>query len=75
MQRVILSASLLAMSNWVKSIEAKARITPLDLAESENARTNLMVFLQSLDANGDHSDGIEISAETQAAFKRCKSKF
>lgn len=56
-------------------IEAKARITPLDLAESENARTNLMVLLQSLDADGDHSNGIEISAETQAAFNAVNLDF
>ena len=56
-------------------IEAKARITPLDLAESENARTNLMVLLQSLDADGDHSNGIEISEETQAAFNAVNLDF
>ncbi|WP_441374431.1 hypothetical protein [Acinetobacter lwoffii] len=58
-----------------EAIEAKARITPLDLAESENARTNLMVLLQSLDANGEHSDGIQISAQTQAAFKTVNLDF
>ncbi|MEB6563802.1 hypothetical protein MXL26_00125 [Acinetobacter towneri] len=58
-----------------EAIEAKARITPLDLAELENARTNLMVLLQSLDANGEHSDGIQISAETQAAFKAVNLDF
>ncbi|UUS59988.1 MULTISPECIES: hypothetical protein [unclassified Acinetobacter] len=58
-----------------EAIEAKARITPLDLAESENARTNLMVFLQSLDSDGDHSNGIEISAETQAAFNTVNLTF
>ena len=51
-----------------EAIQAKARITPLDLAESENARTNLMVFLQTLDAGGDHSDGIQITPETQTAL-------
>ena len=58
-----------------EAIEAKARITPLDLAESENARTNLMVLLQSLDADGDHSNGIEISEETQAAFNAVNLDF
>ena len=58
-----------------EAIEAKARITPLDLAESENARTNLMVLLQSLDSDGDHSNGIEISAETQAAFNTVNLTF
>src|SRR5690606_2201341 len=46
-------------------IEAKERVTPLDLAETENARINLMVFLQSLDGEGDHSDGIQISDDTK----------
>lgn len=58
-----------------EAIEAKARITPLDLAESENARTNLMVFLQTLDYGGDHSDGIQITAETQAALTAVNLNF
>ncbi len=58
-----------------EAIEAKARITPLDLAESENARTNLMVFLQSLDTDGDHSNGIEISADTQTALTAVNIEF
>ena len=53
-------------------IEAKERITPLDLVESENARINLMVFLQSLDGEGDHSDGIQISDGTKTAFTAVK---
>lgn len=58
-----------------EAIEAKARITPLDLAESENARTNLMVFLQSLDSDGDHSNGIEITADTQTALTAVNMNF
>ena len=58
-----------------EAIEAKARITPLDLTENKNARTNLMVLLQSLDADGDHSNGIEISEETQAAFNAVNLDF
>ena len=58
-----------------EAIEAKARITPLDLAESENARTNLMVFLQTLDAGGDHSDGIQITPETRAALTAVNLNF
>ncbi|MDM1487147.1 MULTISPECIES: hypothetical protein [Acinetobacter] len=49
-------------------VEAKERITPLDLAETPEARTNLMVFLQSLDDHGDHSDGIQITEDTRTAF-------
>src|SRR5690606_16170461 len=56
-------------------IEAKERITPLDLVESENARINLMVFLQSLDEEGDHSDGIQISDDTKTAFTAVKLNF
>ena len=56
-------------------IEAKERITPLDLVESENARINLMVFLQSLDGKGDHSDGIQISDDTKTAFTAVKLNF
>src|SRR5690606_821470 len=58
-----------------EAVEAKARITPLDLAESENARINLMVFLQSLDGEGDHSDGIQISDDTKTAFTAVKLNF
>lgn len=58
-----------------EAIEAKARITPLDLAESENARTNLMVFLQTLDDDGDHSNGIKITADTQTALTAVNMNF
>ena len=58
-----------------EAIEAKARITPLDLAESENARTNLMVFLQTLDDDSDHSNGIKITADTQTALTAVNMNF
>lgn len=58
-----------------EAIEAKARITPLDLAELENARTNLMVFLQTLDDDGDHSNGIKITADTQTALTAVNLNF
>ena len=58
-----------------EAIEAKARITPLDLAESENARTNLMVFLQTLDHDGDHSNGIEIKPDIQTALTAVNMNF
>lgn len=41
-------------------VQAAPRITPLDLADDENKRINLMIFLQSLDENSDHDDGIKI---------------
>ncbi|ECF7044840.1 hypothetical protein ZB76_26445, partial [Salmonella enterica subsp. enterica] len=56
-------------------IEAKEHVTPLDLAETENARLNLLVFLQSLDGKGDHSDGIQISDDTKTAFTAVKLNF
>ena len=40
---------------------ASERITPLELADNEQSRLNLLIFLQSLDQNNDHSDGIQIS--------------
>ncbi len=58
-----------------EAVKAKARITPLDLAESENERTNLMVFLQSLDSEGDHTDGIQISQEAQTALTTVNLNF
>ncbi len=58
-----------------EAVEAKARITSLDLVESENARTNLMVFLQSLDSNDNHIDGIQISEETQEALTAVNLNF
>lgn len=47
-----------------ESTAAKARITPLDLSEDSNVRDNLLVFLQSLDANSKHDDGIQINEKT-----------
>lgn len=57
-----------------EEIEAKERVTPLDLAETENARLNLLVFLQSLDA--DDSDGtLQISTTTTEALKNQSINF
>ncbi len=36
------------------------RITPVELADDVTTRTNLLIFLQSLDSEGDHDDGIQI---------------
>ncbi|XID74339.1 hypothetical protein ACF3NA_07240 [Alkanindiges sp. WGS2144] len=46
------------------STAAKARVTPLDLSTDNNVRDNLLVFLQSLDANSKHDDGIQINKNT-----------
>ena len=51
-----------------ETIDAVARITPLDLAESENSRTNLLVFLQSLDSDANHDNGISISTTVSTAL-------
>lgn len=51
-----------------ETIDAIARITPLDLAESENSRTNLLVFLQSLDSDANHDNGINISTTVSTAL-------
>ncbi|WP_374571832.1 hypothetical protein [Acinetobacter sp.] len=49
---------------------ARAIITPLELYDdtNETARINLMIFLQSLDADQDHTNGIEISQATVDAL-------
>ena len=49
---------------------ARAIITPLELYDdtNETARINLMIFLQSLDADQDHTNGIEISQATADAL-------
>lgn len=51
-----------------QEIEAKKHVTPLDLAQTEIARTNLMVFLQSLDTDSNHDNGISISTEAANAL-------
>ncbi|MCU4450227.1 hypothetical protein Q8G42_11030 [Acinetobacter lwoffii] len=55
-------------------IEAKERVTPLDLAETENARLNLLVFLQSLDGD-DNDDKLQISTATTDALKNQSINF
>ncbi|ENX15135.1 hypothetical protein MTX11_14265 [Acinetobacter lwoffii] len=55
-------------------IEAKERVTPLDLAETENARLNLLVFLQSLDGD-DKDDKLQISTATTDALKNQSINF
>ncbi|MFN3895311.1 MAG: hypothetical protein ACK4GA_07260 [Acinetobacter sp.] len=55
-------------------IEAKERVTPLDLAETENARLNLLVFLQSLDGD-DNDDKLKISTATTDALKNQSINF
>ncbi|CAB1214378.1 hypothetical protein [Acinetobacter bouvetii] len=52
-----------------ESIKAQSKITPLDLATDPVIRTNLLIFLQSLDADKNHSNGIEISTAVEAALK------
>lgn len=55
-------------------IETKERVTPLDLAETENARLNLLVFLQSLDGD-DNDDKLQISTATTDALKNQSINF
>ena len=42
------------------TVTGSERITPVELAEDETTRTNMLIFLQSLDSNGVHDDGIQI---------------
>lgn len=53
------------------TVTATGTVTPLDLAASatnkENVSTNLLVLLQSLDADGDASNGITINESTKTA--------
>lgn len=55
-------------------IEAKERVTPLDLAETENARLNLLVFLQSLDGD-DNDDKLQSCTATTDALKNQSINF
>lgn len=43
------------------SVPASPRITPLELSTLQNVRENIIVFLQTLDENANHDDGIQIS--------------
>lgn len=49
--------------------DAQAYITPIQLSEDENVRTNLLILLQSLDSDQDLSNGISISDTAIAALK------
>lgn len=49
------------------TVIAQTRITPLDLATDVESRTNLLVFLQSLDNDAKHENGIQISEKAIAA--------
>lgn len=54
------------------TVTATGTVTPLDLAAAagagkENVATNLLVLLQSLDADGDPSNGITINDNTKTA--------
>lgn len=44
----------------IGKLKAASRITPQELANDEDTRLNLMIFLQSLDKDGNHDNGIEI---------------
>jgi len=61
-ERVIFSVGAIDLPQ----VQAAARITPLDLAGTDDINhpivSNLLVFLQSLDADADQSNGLQISA-------------
>lgn len=57
-----------------ESTKAKAHVTPLDLSQDQTVRNNLIVFLQSLDANANHDDGIQISAATTSLIQASNLK-
>lgn len=44
----------------IGTVTGAHRITPVELADDVTTRTNLLIFLQSLDSEGDHDDGIQI---------------
>ncbi|QIC74030.1 hypothetical protein FSC05_10090 [Acinetobacter indicus] len=44
----------------IGTVTGADRITPVELADDVTTRTNLLIFLQSLDSEGDHDDGIQI---------------
>lgn len=51
------------------TIKAQARITPLELSQDSKTRTNLLVFLQSLDEDAVHNNGITIPERVADALK------
>jgi len=50
------------------SIPASPRITPLQLSTVQNVRQNIIVFLQTLDTDSNHDNGIQISDADFAAL-------
>lgn len=46
----------------IGTVPAGERVTPVELSEDKDASylVNLLIFLQSLDSDGDHEDGIQI---------------
>ena len=48
---------------------AQAHITPVDLAEDNDSRNNISIFLQSFDSDADISNGINISEKAEIALK------
>lgn len=50
------------------SIPASPRITPLQLSTVQNVRQNIIVFLQTLDTDANHDNGIQISDADFAAL-------
>ncbi|MEN3978765.1 hypothetical protein [Acinetobacter sp. CWB-B33] len=51
------------------SAAAQAHITPIELSANESVRTNLLILLQSLDSDHNHSNGITISDAVIAVLK------
>ncbi len=52
-----------------EEISAKEIVSLLDLSDNPQIRENLMVFLQSLDSEGEYEDGIQISTATIQALQ------
>ncbi|MGS0707604.1 hypothetical protein ACVBEE_14045 [Acinetobacter sp. ANC 3781] len=50
------------------SIPASSRVTPLQLSTVQNVRQNIIVFLQTLDTDANHDNGIQISDADFAAL-------
>lgn len=53
----------------IGKVKGDSRITPLELAKDEKTQLNLMVFLQSLDTEGDHDDGIKLPSDISSLSK------
>src|SRR5690606_4505132 len=53
----------------IGKVKGDSRITPLELAKDEKTQLNLMVFLQSLDTEGDHDDGIKLPSDLSSLSK------